>query len=532
MGERKSHITRRRLLGTAGAGAAGAAIGGTALGGLGCGDEPEQSTAGTAVEAPKRNVILIVIDSLRADRIGCYGNGEMHTPALDRLASEGTRFTRVFPEAMPTVPARRSILTGRRSFPFRDWEPWWGMAKRPGWRPIMPRERTLVEDMRDNGYWTAYVSDNPFLTVAETFEPFRAKLHRYVPVIGQRGEHIPASSVPLEEARRWLPAAMRDDEREVRAVQRYLANNGRGEHAGQTAAARVFKAAARELDRVPADRPFFLGVDAFDPHEPWAPPPEYLSMYGDPDYDGPEVANVHYRGADYLSPTEIQRLQAIYKASVTMVDDWLGRFLDRVEQRGLAESTVIGLVSDHGVLLGEHRWTGKGDYRLHPELIHVPLIVRDPDGRGAGRESDYFANTIDLGPTLMSLAGLHPAERFEGTDLTPILEGERPHVSRPFTYGGYGNFCYAVDDRWKLITANDRHKHKLFDLEADPGEHHDVSDRHPDVADELYERIVAEIGGRPPTYSDAEFEAPARRLRPALRPRPSGRAGRVSDGGG
>ncbi|MEX2413821.1 MAG: sulfatase-like hydrolase/transferase, partial [Thermoleophilaceae bacterium] len=341
MSESNHRISRRKLLGATGAGAAGVAIGGAAWKGLG--GSSEAGEQGAAAEArPKRNVILIVIDSLRADRIGCYGNGEMHTPALDRLARESTRFTRVFPEAMPTVPARRSILTGQRSFPFHDWQPWWGMAKRPGWEPILPRTRTLVEDMRDAGYWTSYVSDNPFLTVAETFEPFRAKLDSYVSVLGQRGEHRPPSTVPLSEARNWLPAAMRDDEAEVYAVQRYLANNGRGENAGQTAAARVFQAAAQQLDEAPDDRPFFLGVDAFDPHEPWAPPPEYMSMYGDPDYEGPEVANLEYRSASYLTSAELERLQVIYKASVTMVDDWLGRFLDRVRDRGLAESTVIG----------------------------------------------------------------------------------------------------------------------------------------------------------------------------------------------
>lgn len=508
-------ISRRKLLGATGAGVAGAAIGGAAWKGLEPGSDADESRADE--QRGPRNVLLIVLDSLRADHLGCYGNARVRTPSIDRLASESMRFARVFPEAMPTVPARRSILTGRRSFPFVDWQPWWGMAKRPGWQAIMPRTRTIVEDMRDAGYWTSYVSDNPFLTVSETFEPFRRKLDRYVSVEGQRGERRPLSTVSPAEAARWLPEAMRD-EQQVRGIQRYLANNGRGVNEEQATVARVFKAGAAELDRMPSDKPFFMVVDGFDPHEPWAPPPQYLDMYGDPDYDGPEIATVDYRSAAYLSRAEIERLQAIYKAAVTMVDAWVGHLLDGLRERGLDESTVVGLVSDHGVLLGEHNWTGKGDYRLHPELIHVPLLLRDPDGHGAGESSDYFANTIDLPPTLMSMAGAQPAERFEGTDLSPILRGERAHVSRPFSYGGYGNFCFYVDDRWKLISANDRHKRQLYDISVDPGELEDLADARPDVADELYERIVAEIGQTPPTYSDAEFDAPVRRLRPKLRP--------------
>lgn len=497
-------ITRRKLLGAAGVGAAGVAAGGLAWRGLG-------PAGSDARPAGPRNVVLIVIDSLRADHVGAYGNEVVHTPAIDQLAAESVLFSRVFPESMPTVPMRRTIMTGRRSFPFTGWVPWEGMATRPGWAPIMPAERTIVEDMRAAGFHTSYVSDNPFLTSADIFETFRTRLDRYVKVPGQRGERRPPETVPLEEVVNWLPEPMRD-EAEIKGIQRYLANNGRGENAGQTAAARVFRAAARELDRMPSDRPFFMVVDSFDPHEPWVPPRRFVDMYGDPAYEGPEIATVDYRSSGYLTAAQIDRLQATYKASVTIMDLWLGHFLDRLRERGLDDDTAIALVSDHGVLVGERNWTGKGDYRLHPELIHVPLLIRDPDGRGAGTTSDYFANTIDLPPTLMSLGGATPATRYEGTDLSPLLDGVDAGEERSFTYGGYGNYCFAIDDRWKLISANDRRKAKLFDVAADPGETEDVIDDHPDVADELYERIVAEIGGRPPWYTEDKLDAPQRSL--------------------
>ena len=308
-------------------------------------------------------------------------------------------------------------------------------------------------------------------------------------------------------ALKMLPGPLRNEDR-IEMLRQYLANNGRGRKEVEQAASRVFRAAAKQLRTARSKGRFMMVVDCFDPHEPWIPPRRYMDMYGDPDYRGYEIATVAYTHAsNYLRPRHIARLQTTYKAAVTMTDHWLGYFLDRLWQLGLDDSTTIALVSDHGVFVGERDWTGKGPRRLYPELIHVPLIVREPGGLGAGQTSDWFASTHDVAPTLVSLGGVRRPKAFEGADLTPILEGRLPEEDRRYAVGGYGNNTYVRDDRWAYQTQNDWSDERLYDLAADPGERVDVSAKRPGVVREMRRRVLAAAGGkRPPVYSDAHMD--------------------------
>jgi len=496
-------LSRRELIGAAGLGTLGVA-GAGALG--------WHAIGGAEAASERRNVVLIVIDSLRADHVRSFGAPGMRTPNIDELAAGGMRFTRVYPEAMPTMPARRSILSGRRAYPFRGWSPWIGMAGRPGWQPIKPGAETLVSAMRRAGWWTAYVTDNPFLGYSRALEPFRRTPHRFVRVEGQRGERRSRETISRAAALRRLPPGPLRNEDRINALRQYLANNGRGRKEVEQAASRVFRAAAKQLPTARSQGRFMMVVDCFDPHEPWTPPRRYMDMYGDPDYRGYEVATVAYtKASNYLSPRHIARLQTTYKAAVTMTDHWLGYFLDRLWKLGLDDSTAIALVSDHGVFVGERDWTGKGPGRLYPELIHVPLIVREPGGMGAGQTSDWFASTHDVAPTLVSLAGVRRPKAFEGADLTPILAGGLPEEERPYAVGGYGNNTFVRDRRWAYQTQNDWRDERLYDLAADPGERVDVSEKRPTVVREMRRRVIAAAGGkRPPVYSDAQMDGPKR----------------------
>jgi arylsulfatase A-like enzyme len=499
-------LSRRELLGAAGLGAAGVA-------GLGLTGAGGWSAIGDVLGASeRRNVVLIVLDSLRADHVRSFGARGMRTPNIDELAAGGMRFTRVFPEAMPTMPARRSLMSGRRAYPFRGWRPWEGMAGRPGWQPIAPGAETLITALRRNGWWTSYVTDNPFLGYTRALEPFRRSPHRFVRVEGQRGRRRPRESVPRSAVLRRLPPGPLRNENRIAAIQQYLANNGRGHNEVEQAASRVFRSAAKLLPTAKRQKRFMMVVDSFDPHEPWIPPRRYMDMYGDPDYRGYEIAEVGYTYAsNYLNASQIARLQTTYKAAVTMTDHWLGAFLDRLWTLGLDDSTAIVLVSDHGVFLGERNWTGKGPNKLYPELIHVPLIVREPGGAGAGQASDWFASTHDVAPTLTSLAGIKRPSNFEGADLSPALGGGVPAEDRPYAAGGYGNSSFVRDGRWAYQVQNDGKYERLYDLRADPGEHDDVSDSRPRIVAEMRRRVRAGAGGRPPFYSDAIIDGPRRK---------------------
>ena len=212
------------------------------------------------------------------------------------------RFNRAFPEAMVTLPARRSIFTSRRIFPFRNFKPNPELGISPGWEPIKdPAHTTFTSVFQRAGYWTAQVSDNPFLAFTGPYEPFRKTFDRWDTIVGQSGEINPPESVPVETVNHWLPPVLRDS-RYFPGMRKYLANTGAGVDEEETCAARVYKRAIEVLDDAILRQPFCMTVDSFDPHEPWSPPRKYLDMYGDPDYKGPEIGVTRYGNSSYLTP--------------------------------------------------------------------------------------------------------------------------------------------------------------------------------------------------------------------------------------
>ena len=223
-------------------------------------------------------------------------------------------------------------------------------------------------------------------------------------------------------------------------------------------------------------------------------------MYRQPGYDGPNIGVTRYGFARNWTDEMLRHLHAIYAAEVTQTDVWLGRFLDRFFELGLDENTVVLLLSDHGYLLGERGYTGKVPSQLHPELAQVPFIVAHPDRRAAGQTSSYFASTHDVGPTLLSMAGMRPPGWMEGTDLSPLLDGGRPSERRDFHYGGMYNRFFIRTDEWVLIGDNQGNERTMYDLRVDPEEMFDVIDRHPQVNEELYRTVLDAAGGPLPYY--------------------------------
>jgi arylsulfatase A-like enzyme len=489
--------TRRRFLG------AGASA--VAVASLGARCEGDPAGRGRRWDGP--NVVVIIIDTLRADH--AFG-GRARTPNIDGLARGGVGFTRVHPEAMPTVPARNSILSGRRVFPFRGWHPYRGLPRFPGWAPIDDVGGAFTTVLRRAGYWTGYVTDNPFLGFSAPYERLRRSFDRFVRRGGQIGG--PATGVPQRELRHWLPPWLEREPELRERVIRYLANGGYAHDETRSFSARVFRSAANALEAGARRRPFALVVDAFEPHEPWTPPRRYIDMYGDPDYHGIEpVRQLNLPVSSYLRGEErelmLERMRALYAAEVTLTDRWLGVFLDRLHDLRLDRETVVVLVSDHGFFLGEHGLTGKLHKLLHPELTHVPLILVDPQGRGAGRRSGYPASTHDIGPTLLSIAGVEAPATMDGTDLSPLLSGKAlPH--RPYSYGGYSDSFYIRSDGWAMFGENSGRGLRLFDLPQDPGERRDAAGAHPGKVGELYGEVRRRLGGRLPYYGKDQGDAP------------------------
>ena len=142
--------------------------------------------------------------------------------------------------------------------------------------------------------------------------------------------------------------------------------------------------------------------------------------------------------------------------------------MERFRELGLHENTAIVFLSDHGYLLGERGYTGKVPSQLHPELAQVPFLVVHPDGRGAGGVDHHFVSTHDVGPTVLSMAGLDRPGWMNGADLSPVLDGEPPSERREFHYGGMYNRFFIRTDEWVLIGDNQGNERTLCDLKLDP----------------------------------------------------------------
>lgn len=475
-------LSRREFLkvtGSAGVGLLGASVVSS-----GCDRLPNRQT--------EPNVVVVILDSLRKDHVGAYGNSWIKTPNLDALARDSLRFTRPYPESLPTLCARRAIHTGFRTWPFRDWHPpkdddvW-----RYGWQPIPEGQTTLAEILKGQGYQTMFVTDT-----LHQFKP-SYNFHRGFDVFdfirGQtRDRYRPDWTLSWEKMKKTMV--------KVRgSMRQYSANTAGRKTEEDWFAPQVFTRALELLNTASEAQPFFMVVDSYDPHEPWDPPQRYIDLY-DNDYDGGEPYVPREGSSDYLTGRQLKRMRALYSAEVTMADRWLGRFLEKIEDLGLFENTLIILLSDHGHALGEHKMVGKPVQALWPELTDIVFLIRHPEGKGAGKASDYYASTHDVAPTILGMLGVESPEPMDGQDLSVILDGEEPEPRNHFSLG-YHNFVWARDETYVYFSRNDGTKAKLYDVRADPKMRNDRADDRPGVAKRMFEDYVLNDAGGPlPRY--------------------------------
>ena len=439
------------------------------------------------------NVILVILDSLRKDHIGVYSNDRIQTPNLDALAKESLRFGRAYPESLPTLCARRAIHTGMRTWPFRNFVRLPGETFQPaGWQPIPEQQTTLSETLFASGYSTTMFADTQPL-----FHPsmnFQRGFGVFEWLRGQERDRFrPKLGVPEEQIRqRTVPG---NDANMVDKVRQYLANTKDRKTEEDWFAPRLFTRGMDYLEQAEAGQPFFLVLDSFDPHEPWDPPEEYVGLYSD-GYEGRDPIVPNYGASDWLDDAELERMKALYSGEVTMVDRWLGHFLDKMESTGRMQDTFLVVLADHGVALGEHGYTGKPYNALWPELTDIPFFIRSPDGRGAGQTSDYFASTHDVAPTILGALGLVPPQQLDGQYLTLLMGDSEPAPRDHFTFG-YNQYVSTRDDRYAMISVNDRSDAKLYDIQKDPGMNRDIAAENQDVIRQIFDDYVLKDAGGP-----------------------------------
>ncbi|HXE45325.1 MAG TPA: sulfatase [Conexibacter sp.] len=509
-GERGRRVTRREALRAGGACAGGAAMLGLLGDGSGRAALDRLGRLGKAAAGGlAQNAILIVTDSTRADHLGAYGSKRGLTPNLDALARDGVTFTRAHPESMPTGPARDTLLTGDRQFPFRHWHPEPHLPRNPGWNSIPAREPTFLELLDRHGVTSAYVTDNPFL-VGPRYARVRARTDHFVGFVGQTAQYAAShrAPVPAAQVQQFLPPSLRGGSGAEAALALYLAYAPRGMAEDDYFTARVFKAAIDLIDTLREHQPFVLVVDGFDPHEPWDPPRAWAARFAGPnplDYEPlhPFDAPIGAMGDLGLPPAAAARVQGLYAAELAFTDHWIGNLLGKVASAGLTDTTAVMYTSDHGVFLGEHGLIGKSGRHLHRELHHTPLVVRHPQRKLAGKRNAYFASTNDVAPTLMSFLGVKQGSRMDGEDLTAIFDRRRAHrlARRSYMTSSYDDYVMAHDGRWLLTMRTDGSDKQLFDTRHDPRELHDVAGRNPAVVRRLLGALIHDAGGPLPRFS-------------------------------
>jgi len=453
------------------------------------------------------NIVLIILDTLRKDHVGAYGNDWIKTPHLDALARESALFTRAYPESLPTLPVRRALHTGRRTYPFHGHREYKGdFSGAPGWGPIPEEQDTVSEILGREGYRSAFVTD-----CYHQFKPsknFHRGFDEWIWIRGQEHDRYKSGpALPEERVLRHLNATYEKDPVMQEFIRKYLANNAYRVSERDYYPARVFTEASRWIwDNQDAAK-YFLVVDSFDPHEPWDPPEYYRRLYDPEDGCADVIQSLYASWEGKLSTRELRRLQANYAGEVTMVDRWLGYFLETLRFSGRIEDTVVAVVSDHGHNLGidpgDKGLVSKQGHPMTRAVADLVLMVRHPEGEGAGTAFDGLVYDHDLPATLLSLAGVEPMQEMDGRDFWPAVKDaaaaqEGGGRFRDYVTVAWGPLVTVIDDRWWYNATVWGDAEILNDLGKDPLLETDLAAEHPDVCRSMLRHAVDDAGGTIP----------------------------------
>lgn len=419
------------------------------------------AAAAEAGAGKKLNVLLIMADDLNC-RLGCYGDPQVKSPNIDRLAARGVRFDRTYCQYPLCNPSRASFLTGLRPSGTGV------IDNAVQFRQNIPDVVTLPQLFRNHGYFVARVG----------------KLYHYgVPnQIGTSGLDDPPSWEKVVNPR----GRDKDDEDKIITIANHrnfggtlswLAADGTDEEqtdgVGAAAAVKILE------ERAAVEQPFFLGVGFYRPHTPYVAPKKYHELYPrdkiplatGPDNDREDVPKAAFtvNPPNYgLSPERQREAIQAYFAATSFMDAQVGKLLDALDRLKLTDKTVVVFVSDHGYHLGEHGQWQK--LSLFEGSTRVPLVIATPSMKNAGQTSQRLVEMIDVYPTLAELCGLLAPQNLHGRSLNPLLDDvAAEHKSAAYTQARNG---YSVrTDRFRYTEWTGANGGaELYDHMADPNE--------------------------------------------------------------
>ena len=403
------------------------------------------------------HVLLISIDTLRPDHLSCYGYEHETSPHIDRLAGEGVLFENHISSSSWTLPAHTALFTSLPDFVH-------GVTDSRS-TALAPAFTTLAERFQRAGWQTAGFFSGPYLHpsfgLAQGFDSY---------------ENCTGYAEDFEgrEVEDW-------------AFDRELMLDSHRDVTGE----RVLESVTTWLEQREAG-PFFAFVHLWDPHFDFVPPAPWDEHF-DPEYSGEvDGRDFYYDNDRYgpsIAPRDLQHVLALYDGEIRWTDSIVGRLLDRLEAMGLAPDTVVALTSDHGTEFFEHEWKSHRS-SLFDELVRIPLVLRVPGQLPAGARVQAQTRAIDLGPTLLELAGLEGPDDVLGESLLRLVDKGRGSGRDALCEldGDWVRLRCLRTKRGKLVHDLERHSFQLFDLKSDPGERRPIESLDSVLARDLVQR--------------------------------------------
>jgi arylsulfatase A-like enzyme len=412
-------------------------------------------------------IVLVSIDTLRADHVGCYGAKDAKTPVIDALAREGVVFEDATAQSNTTGPSHTTMLTG--TYPAEH-------GALANGRPLSHRAKTLADALQKTHATAAFVSG---FTLVDSACGLAERFDRYDDDM---------------LAWRWLPTAC-DRLRLISSAIRFAERRGHEVRRADRPAQETVELALDWLGER-RGQPFFCWVHLYDPHAPYEPPEEFARLHGIDDEREPSWYGIDTRGREGLisDPAAVARMNRQYAAEISYADQQVGRVLDALRADGSLDRTLVVLTSDHGEGLGSHGyWFDHGAF-LFDEELHVPLVMRLPRAEHSGLRVKNQVRLLDLAPTVLDVLGQPSAMKTSGASLMPLVTGAGDSIERPsfalswmdgsvsgFDMDGqrqslrlHGHKAIWTSSHW-LDTLRNPERLELYDLTKDRDEQHDLA---------------------------------------------------------
>lgn len=378
--------------------------------------------------------IMLMFDSLNRRLLQPYGSTETKTPNFNRLSQHCMVFDHAYVGSMPCIPARKELHTGRHNFLHRSWG------------PLEPYDDSVPELLKKSGIHTHLVTDHKHYW-RDGGATYHNRYSTYEFIRGQAGDlWIGQVNQPFVNIK-----IMDDPERvERRRLSRSQDLVNRTYHTKHHThqLIQTFDKGLEFMECNAQSDQWFLQIECFDPHEPYFVQEAYRRQFHLSDeFDG--WAPLMIRTPDEGNPEQIRQH---YKALLAMVDDQVGRFIDKMDELNLWDDTLLIVNTDHGCFLGEHEWWYMGVMPLYNEMANIPLMIHHPDFTTNGKHTEALVQTIDLPATLLDYFKITQPQAMSGKSLLPCLSGLKSARTSAL-FGYFGCDLNVTDGRFVYMRA-------------------------------------------------------------------------------